>query len=125
LLLATSVVEVGVDVPNATLMVIENAEQFGLAQLHQLRGRIGRGAAESFCILIGSGKTAEARARLKIMEETTDGFRIAEADLQLRGAGEMLGRRQSGAPALRFGNLATDGPLVERARQLVQAGLSG
>jgi ATP-dependent DNA helicase RecG len=120
LLLATSVVEVGVDVSNATLMVIENAEQFGLAQLHQLRGRIGRGARESFCILIGSGKSAEARARLKIMEETTDGFRIAEEDLKLRGAGELLGWRQSGAPALRFGNLATDRKLVERARELVK-----
>ena len=119
-LLATSVVEVGVDVPNATLMVIENAEQFGLAQLHQLRGRIGRGARESFCILIGAGKTAGARERLKIMEETTDGFRIAEADFKLRGAGELLGKEQSGAPRLRFGDLAADGELVERARALVR-----
>jgi ATP-dependent DNA helicase RecG len=123
LLLATSVVEVGVDVPNATLMVIENAEQFGLAQLHQLRGRIGRGARESFCILIGAGKTAEARERLKIMEQTTDGFRIAEADLKLRGAGELLGRQQSGAPLLRFGDLAQDGELVDRARALVKGKL--
>ncbi len=122
-LLATSVVEVGVDVPNATVMVIENAEQFGLAQLHQLRGRIGRGAAESHCILIAAAKTEEARARLKTMEETTDGFRIAEADLQLRGAGEFLGRQQSGAPNLRFGDLATDGALVERARMLVKTAL--
>jgi len=120
-LLATSVVEVGVDVPNATLMVIENAEQFGLAQLHQLRGRIGRGAEESYCILIAAGKSAEARERLKTMEETTDGFRIAEADLKLRGAGELLGRQQSGAPRLRFGDLAADGALVERARALVKA----
>jgi ATP-dependent DNA helicase RecG len=120
-LLATSVVEVGVDVPNATLMVIENAEQFGLAQLHQLRGRIGRGAEESYCILIAAGKSAEARERLKTMEETTDGFRIAEADLKLRGAGELLGRQQSGAPRLRFGDLATDAALVERARALVKA----
>jgi ATP-dependent DNA helicase RecG len=120
-LLATSVVEVGVDVPNATLMVIENAEQFGLAQLHQLRGRIGRGALESFCVLVSTGKTADARARLQIMVETTDGFRIAEEDLKLRGAGDLLGRQQSGAPRLRFGDLATDAPLVERARALVQA----
>jgi len=120
LLLATSVVEVGVDVPNATVMVIENAEQFGLAQLHQLRGRIGRGAEDSFCILVASAKTAEAKARLKILEETTDGFRIAEADLQLRGPGELLGQEQSGAPPLRFGNLAGDRELVERARGLVK-----
>ena len=104
LLLATSIIEVGVDVANATLMVIENAEQFGLAQLHQLRGRIGRGAAESYCILIAAGKTDEAAQRLKILEETTDGFRIAEEDLKLRGPGELLGRQQSGAPPLRFGD---------------------
>jgi ATP-dependent DNA helicase RecG len=121
-LLATSVVEVGVDVPNATLMVIENAEQFGLAQLHQLRGRIGRGVEESYCILIAEGKSAESRERLKTMEATTDGFRIAEADLKLRGAGELLGRQQSGAPRLRFGDLAADAKLVERARSLVMAG---
>jgi ATP-dependent DNA helicase RecG len=122
-LLATSVVEAGLDVPNATLMVVENAEQFGLAQLHQLRGRIGRGAEESYCILIAAGKSAEARARLQTMEETTDGFRIAEEDLKLRGAGEFLGQQQSGAPRLRFGDLAADGELVERARALVKASL--
>ncbi len=119
-LLATSVVEVGLDVPNATVMVVENAEQFGLAQLHQLRGRVGRGAGDSFCILIAAGKTDEARRRLEIMEETCDGFLIAEADLQLRGPGELLGRQQSGAPPLRFGDLTKDGPLVERARKLVR-----
>ena len=120
LLLATSIIEVGVDVANATLMVIENAEQFGLAQLHQLRGRIGRGAAESYCILISGDKTVEAAQRLKILEETTDGFRIAEEDLRLRGPGEFLGRQQSGAPPLRFGDLARDRALVERARALVR-----
>jgi ATP-dependent DNA helicase RecG len=120
-LLATSVVEVGVDVPNATLMVIENAEQFGLAQLHQLRGRIGRGAEESYCILIAQDKSPESRERLKTMAETTDGFRIAEADLKLRGAGDLLGRQQSGAPHFRFGDLAADAPLIERARALVKA----
>jgi ATP-dependent DNA helicase RecG len=120
LLLATSIIEVGVDVANATLMLIENAEQFGLAQLHQLRGRIGRGAAESYCILIAAGKTVEAAQRLKILEETTDGFRIAEEDLKLRGPGEMLGRQQSGAAPLRFGDLAQDRALVERARALVR-----
>jgi ATP-dependent DNA helicase RecG len=120
LLLATSIIEVGVDAGNATLMLIENAEQFGLAQLHQLRGRIGRGATESFCILIAGVKTEEAARRLKILEETTDGFRIAEEDLRLRGPGELLGREQSGAPPLRFGDLAQDGALVERARALVR-----
>jgi ATP-dependent DNA helicase RecG len=120
LLLATSIVEVGVDVANATVMLIENAEQFGLAQLHQLRGRIGRGAAESYCILIAGAKTAEAAQRLKILEETTDGFRIAEEDLRLRGPGELVGREQSGAPSLRFGDLAQDQALVERARTLVR-----
>jgi ATP-dependent DNA helicase RecG len=120
LLLATSIIEVGVDVSNATLMLIENAEQFGLAQLHQLRGRIGRGTAESYCILIAGGKTEEAAQRLKILEETTDGFRIAEEDLKLRGPGELLGRQQSGAPPLRFGDLAQDRALVERARALVR-----
>ena len=120
LLLATSIIEVGVDVANATVMLIENAEQFGLAQLHQLRGRIGRGAAESYCILIAVGKTEEAAQRLKILEETTDGFRIAEEDLKLRGPGELLGREQSGAPSLRFGDLAQDLALVERARALVK-----
>lgn len=120
ILFATSVVEVGLDVPNATAMVIENAEQFGLAQLHQLRGRIGRGADNAFCILISAGKTDEAVERLKIMEQTTDGFRIAEADLALRGPGDFLGREQSGAPPLRFGDLTRDGPLIEEARALVR-----
>jgi len=120
LLMATSIIEVGVDVSNATVMVIENAEQFGLAQLHQLRGRIGRGAAESYCILIAGARTEEAAQRLKILEETTDGFRIAEEDLRRRGPGELLGRQQSGAPSLRFGDLAQDGALVERARALVR-----
>jgi ATP-dependent DNA helicase RecG len=119
-LLATSVVEVGLDVPNATVMVVENAEQFGLAQLHQLRGRVGRGAADAYCILISAGKTEEPRRRLKIMEETSDGFRIAEADMQFRGPGELLGRQQSGAPPLSFGDLTKDGALVERARELAR-----
>jgi ATP-dependent DNA helicase RecG len=122
--LATSVVEVGLDVPNATVMVIQNAEQFGLAQLHQLRGRIGRGAEDSYCILITAGKTEESRQRLKIMEETFDGFRIAEEDLRLRGPGEFLGRQQSGAPPLRFGNLSEDAEVIDRARQLVRDSLT-
>ncbi|MGA2748830.1 MAG: ATP-dependent DNA helicase RecG [Verrucomicrobiota bacterium] len=119
-LLATSIVEVGLDVPNATVMVIENAEQFGLAQLHQLRGRIGRGADDSYCILIAAGKTDEARQRLGILEQTSDGFRIAEEDLRLRGPGEFLGRQQSGVPPLHFGDFSQDAPLVEQARQLVR-----
>ena len=117
-LLATSVIEVGVDVANATVMLIENAEQFGLAQLHQLRGRIGRGAHESFCVLVVGRETADARQRLRVMEETTDGFRIAEADLKLRGPGELLGQQQSGLPPFRFARLGEDLPLIELARKL-------
>jgi ATP-dependent DNA helicase RecG len=119
LLLATSLIEVGVDVPNATVMLIENAEAFGLAQLHQLRGRIGRGAHESFCILISDAKTPDSMERLKILAETNDGFKIAEADLKLRGPGELLGQQQSGLPPLRFGNLAEDLNLIRLARELV------
>ncbi len=116
-LLTTPLIEVGVDVPNATVMLVENAEQFGLAQLHQLRGRIGRGAHESHCILVAAAKTTEAQQRLQILAGTTDGFQIAEADLRLRGPGDFLGHQQSGLPPLRFGNLATDLPLVEQARE--------
>ena len=117
-LLATSLIEVGVDVPNATIMLIENAELFGLAQLHQLRGRIGRGAHDSYCILVAAAKSKEARTRLRVLEETTDGFRIAEADLKLRGPGELLGQQQSGMPRFRFGDLAADLDLIQQARQL-------
>jgi ATP-dependent DNA helicase RecG len=117
-LLATSLVEVGVDVPNATVMLIENAEQFGLAQLHQLRGRIGRGAHDSFCILVAAARTREAQRRLRVLEETMDGFKIAEADLALRGPGELLGQQQSGIPKFRFGDLATDFDLINQAREL-------
>jgi len=122
-LVATTVVEVGVDVPNATVMLIEEAGQFGLAQLHQLRGRIGRGAHESYCILIANERNPEAEARLKVLEKTGDGFEIAEADLQLRGPGELVGRQQSGVPDLRFGDLRWDRTLVELARQIVRRGL--
>ncbi len=118
-LLATALIEVGLDIPNATIMLIENAEQFGLAQLHQLRGRVGRGASESYCILIASAKTPEARRRLKVLEDTTDGFRIAEADLALRGPGDMLGQQQSGMPRLKFGDLSKDLELIRRARDYV------
>jgi ATP-dependent DNA helicase RecG len=120
-LVSTTVIEVGVDVPNASLMVIEHAERFGLSQLHQLRGRVGRGAAASACVLLYStgdgprlGETA--RARLKAMAETNDGFEIARRDLDIRGPGEFLGARQSGAPLLRFADLATDSELLEWAR---------
>jgi ATP-dependent DNA helicase RecG len=120
-LVSTTVIEVGVDVPNASLMVIEHAERFGLSQLHQLRGRVGRGAAASACVLLYSasdkGRLGEtARARLKAMAETNDGFEIARRDLEIRGPGEFLGARQSGAPLLRFADLATDTGLLEWAR---------
>jgi len=117
-LLATALIEVGVDVPNAAVMLVENAEAFGLAQLHQLRGRIGRGAHESYCILISDALKPESRERLKVLEETADGFRIAEADLQLRGPGELLGQRQSGVPRFRFGDLVRDLDLIRQARDL-------
>jgi ATP-dependent DNA helicase RecG len=117
-LVCTTVIEVGVDVPNASLMVIESAERFGLAQLHQLRGRVGRGARESVCILLyGAGLSPAARARLKVIYETTDGFEIARRDLELRGPGEYLGERQSGLPLLRFADLERDTVLIEAARQ--------
>ncbi len=117
LLVATTVIEVGVDVPNATLMVIENAERMGLAQLHQLRGRIGRGAGKSTCILLYEDPlSALARERLKIIFKNTDGFEIARQDLRIRGPGELLGARQSGVPMLRFADLATDVDLLESAR---------
>ncbi len=119
-LLATSLVEVGIDVPNATVMLVENAEAFGLAQLHQLRGRIGSGAHVSYCILVSDAKTAEANERLNMLAETNDGFRIAEADLKLRGPGELLGREQSGVPKFRFGNLAEDFDLIRQARDLAK-----
>ncbi|HZG52153.1 MAG TPA: ATP-dependent DNA helicase RecG [Pyrinomonadaceae bacterium] len=117
ILVATTVVEVGVDVPNASVMVIEHAERFGLSQLHQLRGRVGRGAEQSFCVLLASDKqTAVARERLGIMEETNDGFRIAEKDLEIRGPGEVMGTRQSGVPTFRVGNLVRDVRILEEAR---------
>jgi ATP-dependent DNA helicase RecG len=119
LLVATTVIEVGVDVPNASLMVIEHAERFGLSQLHQLRGRVGRGARESFCILLYRTPLSEtARQRLKVIFESQDGFAIARADLELRGPGEYLGARQSGAPLLRFADILQDEDLVLQAQQV-------
>ena len=121
LLVATTVIEVGVDVPNASLMVIEHAERFGLAQLHQLRGRVGRGARESVCILLYAAPLSPAaRLRLKVIYENADGFEIARQDLMLRGPGEYLGERQSGAPLLRFADLEKDEPLIRAAREAAE-----
>lgn len=122
-LVTTSVIEVGLDVPNASVMVIENAEKFGLAQLHQLRGRIGRGPYESYCILICSGGGEDSLRRLQVLERTSDGFEIAEADLELRGPGDLLGLDQSGMPRFRFGDLRSDYHLVRLARALADATL--
>lgn len=116
-LVATTVIEVGIDVPNATVMVVEHADRFGLSQLHQLRGRVGRGSGHSRCILLAGGSLSdEARQRLKVMEETTDGFRIAEADLELRGPGDFLGTRQAGLPDFRVAHILRDARILEEAR---------
>ena len=118
LLVATTVIEVGIDVPNATVMVVEHAERFGLSQLHQLRGRVGRGAAQSYCLLVNRGTLGGVAAeRLRVMEKEHDGFKIAEADLRLRGPGELFGARQSGLTDLNFANLARDARLLSAARQ--------
>ncbi len=126
ILVATTVIEVGVDVPNATVMVIEHAERFGLAQLHQLRGRIGRGAAKSHCILMTGGKVSEeGERRLDAMVRTNDGFQIAELDLELRGPGEFFGTRQAGMPNFRVANLIRDVQLLEAAKREAAAVLAG
>jgi ATP-dependent DNA helicase RecG len=131
-LVATTVIEVGVDVPNATLMIVEGAERFGLAQLHQLRGRVGRGSGKSTCLLIrGQSLTDVGRARLSLMRETSDGFRIAEEDLRLRGPGEILGTRQSGEEAFRVAtaeNVETFAPIAQSDAMLLldrDGGLKG
>lgn len=121
LLVATTVVEVGVDVPNAAVMVVENAERFGLSQLHQLRGRVGRGSAQSYCILISDAQNREAQDRLKIMCETNDGFKIAEKDLELRGPGDFFGHRQHGLPELRVADLFSDLPLIRASQRAARA----
>jgi ATP-dependent DNA helicase RecG len=122
IMMATTVIEVGVNVPNATVMVIESAERFGLSQLHQLRGRVGRGAEQSYCILMSAFQISnETRTRLQIMTETNDGFLIAEADLNLRGPGDLDGTVQSGLPFdLRIANLATDGRILQAARTIAK-----
>jgi ATP-dependent DNA helicase RecG len=118
ILVSTTVIEVGVDVPNASVMIVEHAERFGLSQLHQLRGRVGRGAEKSYCILLTSDKkTAVAEERLGIMAQTNDGFRIAEKDLELRGPGELLGTKQSGLPEFRIGNIVRDQLILEMAKK--------
>jgi ATP-dependent DNA helicase RecG len=123
-LVATTVIEVGVDVPNATIMIVQEADRFGLAQLHQLRGRVGRGAEQSYCLLISRPKdelTDAAQARLQTLVETSDGFELAERDLELRGEGQLLGTRQSGLGDLRFTRLRADRRLLERARELARS----
>jgi ATP-dependent DNA helicase RecG len=118
ILVSTTVIEVGVNVPNATIMVIMNAERFGLSQLHQLRGRVGRGAEKSYCILMtGDGISKEAQKRMDTMVASNDGFVLAEVDLQLRGPGDLMGTQQSGALALKIADLARDGQIVQLARE--------
>ncbi|MCB1235154.1 MAG: DNA helicase RecG, partial [Verrucomicrobiae bacterium] len=119
-LVATTVIEVGVDVSNANLMLVFGADRFGLAQLHQLRGRIGRGEHKSYCVLMIDTENAGAAERLRILEETRDGFRIAEADLEQRGPGEVLGTAQSGMPDLKFASLLGDLSLVREARAIAE-----
>jgi ATP-dependent DNA helicase RecG len=119
-LVATTVIEVGVDVPNATVMIVQEADRFGLAQLHQLRGRVGRGAEQSYCLLVSRAKeelTEGARERLEALVATTDGFELAERDLEIRGEGQLLGTRQSGLSDLKFTRLRADRPLLELARR--------
>ena len=119
-LVATTVIEVGVDVPNATLMVIEDADRFGLSQLHQLRGRVGRGGEKSYCILFTSSKNAETLQRLKTFCRTNDGFQIAEADLQQRGPGDFFGSRQHGLPQFKTAGLSLDLSLLKEAQQAAE-----
>ena len=121
ILVSTTVIEVGVDVPNAAIMVIENAERFGLSQLHQLRGRVGRGKHQSYCILISDNKNEETKQRLKVMTKTADGFKIAEEDLRLRGPGDFFGERQHGLPGLRIADIGCDTKLLQEAQQAAEA----
>jgi ATP-dependent DNA helicase RecG len=123
-LVSTTVIEVGVDVPNATVMIVQEADRFGLAQLHQLRGRVGRGAEQSYTLLVSRAKeelTEGARARLEALVATNDGFELAEVDLEIRGEGQLLGTRQSGLSDLRFTRLRADRPLLETARREAEA----
>ena len=124
-LVSTTVIEVGVDVPNATLMIVENADRFGLSQLHQLRGRVGRGQHESYCVLVSSSRSETARQRLRVLTQTTDGFRIAQEDLRLRGPGDFFGQRQHGLPQLKVADFASDLELLNQARQAAQELVEG
>ena len=114
--MSTTVIEVGVDVPNANTMVVENAERFGLSQLHQLRGRVGRGSAKSYCILMSDNQNDETKQRLKVMTKTNDGFKISEEDLRLRGPGDFFGQRQHGLPAMKVADLSCDMRLLDEAQ---------
>ena len=116
-LVATTVIEVGVDVPNAALIIIENAERFGLSQLHQLRGRVGRGKHKSYCVMVSDNKSDEVRARLKIMCSTNDGFKISEEDLRLRGPGDFFGQRQHGLPEMHVADLGADMRIMQQAQE--------
>ena len=117
-LVSTTVIEVGVNVPNATIMIIMDADRFGLSQLHQLRGRVGRGDKQSYAILVANPKTDSGKERMKIMTESTDGFVLAEADLKMRGSGEIFGTRQSGIPEFRVADIIEDYAILEEARRV-------
>jgi ATP-dependent DNA helicase RecG len=119
-LVATTVIEVGVDVPNATVMIVENADRFGLSQLHQLRGRVGRGADQSYCFLFADPTTPDGEERMEAMAGSTDGFDLAEKDLEIRGAGEVFGERQSGFSDLKLGRIPRDEPIVVETRRVAE-----
>ena len=124
ILVSTTVIEVGVDIPNAALMIVENADRFGLSQLHQLRGRVGRGSHKSYCVLFSDAKTDTAQSRLKIMTETNDGFVISQEDLRLRGPGDFFGSRQHGLPEMHVADLSADMRVLKQAQQEAQAVLA-